>query len=214
MVKLKICGLTRRVDYRRVCELGVDFAGFVFYPPSPRYVPPAEVGGIAGGYQGNRPGRVGVFVNEAIPRVREIYHRCRLDIVQLHGDESPGYCSQLNLPCWKVLRPGSHPGWQNGIREYPCQALLLDSYHPGLRGGTGIALDPGVLAEVLEKGETVVVAGGVSCRNLPAVCRLKPWGVDVSSSVESSPGIKDHRKLTRLAEKWRRIRREGIHGGR
>jgi len=205
MVKVKVCGLTNPADYRRVSALGVDFTGFVFYPPSPRYVSPRVVRRILGRRKERKARAVGVFVNERPEVVRQVFRYCRLDIVQLHGEESIQYCRELGLPCWKVFRVGPGAGVPPGFWEYPCEAFLLDRFDPGRRGGTGIRIDPDIARRAIDDGRRVILAGGISPANIEEICRLRPYGVDVNSGVESAPGSKDPVLIEALLTRIRKI---------
>lgn len=209
MVKLKICGLTRREDYQAVCRFGAHYAGFIFFSASPRGVSPRQVRSITASRPAGSPLRhVGVFVNESISRVKRIFHHCRLDGVQLHGEEDEAYCRQLGLPCWKVLRvgPGREPAaWG----EKGCGGVLIDTYRPRLRGGTGESVDLEQVRRMIARYSRVMVAGGVSMQNIDDITGCRPWGVDVNSSIEVVPGRKDHRKLEEICKRIKEINRAG-----
>ncbi|MBS1858289.1 MAG: phosphoribosylanthranilate isomerase, partial [Acidobacteria bacterium] len=135
--------------------------------------------------------RVGVFVNESPARIREIAAIAALDVAQLHGDESPaGYPSGLAV--WKAARVGEGFTFAP-YEDAPVEALLLDGPAAELYGGAGIAFDWTLAART---GKRIVVAGGLDASNVARAIELaKPWGVDACSRIESSPGIKDHRKM-------------------
>lgn len=194
MAKVKICGLTRREDLALAGDLGADYAGFIFVPSSPRYVRPDDAAALAASVRTPRTARVGVFVDERPEKVRDIFRLCQLDVVQLHGDESPEYCRSLELPYWKALRP-QHAADLERMEDYPEAVILLDAFVPGIHGGTGRPPAPGILEAAGKTGRRIVVAGGVSPENLESVLALRPWGLDVNSAIEERPGIKRAERL-------------------
>jgi len=132
---------------------------------------------------------VGVFVNERIDVVAETMRACRLDVAQLHGDESPGYCRQLGGRIVKAFRVG--PGRERPLADYDVSAFLLDTYVPGDPGGTGTRFDWNLAREARQHGP-VILAGGLTPENVAEAIRVaQPYAVDVSSGVEQAPGVKD-----------------------
>lgn len=205
MVRVKICGITNVGDALAAAEAGADFLGFIFYPPSARYVTPEQAGVVIAalrlweGETGRQhPTRtVGVFVDEELDRVREAIRECHLDYAQLHGEEPPEYVAALGQQAIKALRVRSAADVAR-LEAYEAAAYLLDAYHPTKSGGTGQAWDWG-LATAAKKYGPVIVAGGLTPANVAgAVRRVRPYGVDVSSGVESSPGRKDIAKVRRF----------------
>lgn len=204
MVEIKICGLTRREDLALAGELGADYAGFVFVPSSPRSLRPQDAAVLAASVRTPGTARVGVFVNEKPEKVRDIFRLCRLDAVQLHGDESPGYCRSLKLPYWKALRPKSIRDLER-MGDYPEAVILLDAFVPGIRGGTGRPIEPGILATALKSGRRIIVAGGVSPEGLEFILALRPGGLDVNSAIEDRPGIKNGERMRLFFERKKEI---------
>jgi phosphoribosylanthranilate isomerase len=202
MVKVKVCGLTNLEDLRLVEELGSDFAGFVFHRPSPRFVEPRLVKDLIG-QSSRKTAHVGVFVNERIDTVRRIYAECRLDIVQLHGDESPEYGAALGLPFWKALRIRDISSLGE-LERYGPGVFLLEAFVPGAYGGTGHSLDQEIVRRAVAAGATIVLAGGISTENLAAAVALRPWAVDLSSSLEEYPGKKSAEKVRCFFSAWRK----------
>lgn len=198
MTKIKICGITNQKDYDDVISLGADFAGFVFYPRSPRYIAPEEAGKITSNLKGDCK-RVGVFVNEEPERIKEIYKTADLDIVQLHGDETRDYCVNLKLPLWKAVRVKDEYSL-NSVDEYVCDVVLLDSYSNKHYGGTGKVIEFEKIKDISKFNKKIIIAGGVSSENLAEFLQLGVYGVDISSSIESQPGIKDIQKMKRIFE--------------
>ena len=205
MVRVKICGITNVEDALAAAEAGADFLGFIFYPPSPRYVTPEQAGEIIAalrrleGETGRQhPTRaVGVFVDEELDRVRETIRECDLDYAQLHGEEPPEVVAALGQRVIKALRVRSAADVER-LGAYRAAAYLLDAYHPTMQGGTGQAWD-WELATAAKQYGPVILAGGLNPDNVAgAVRRVRPYGVDVSSGVESSPGRKDIAKVRRF----------------
>ncbi len=197
MAKVKICGLTNFADLRTAVELGADFAGFVFYPGSPRAVTPAAVGDIV--RRARRELRpevryVGVFVDERPEVVRHTMDGCGLDLAQLHGGETPEYCRSLDLPYWKAVRVQDGSSLPD-LDAYGGEAVLLDAFSAGAFGGTGRRFPPELARPAMTPGRKVILAGGISAANLSDVLALRPWAIDVSSSLEARPGRKSGRKM-------------------
>jgi phosphoribosylanthranilate isomerase len=195
---VKICGITRRADAMHAAAEGATALGFVFWPRSPRCVSPERAGEIVAALPAG-VARVGVFVNERVDRIHEVVARARLTMVQLHGDESPEQTAALECP---VVRSVTLEGAAKAHTTWPAQTLfLLDAVDPERRGGTGMRIDWRRAAGVAG-GRRVILAGGLTPDNVAeAVAMVRPFGVDVSSGVEASPGVKDADKVTRfLAE--------------
>jgi phosphoribosylanthranilate isomerase len=192
---LKICGITNQVDATAAMDGGATALGFNFCPGSPRYLAPEEAAGIvtAGGVR-----RVGIFVNETGERVEEIARTARLDVAQLHGDETPAdYPNLPVLTVWKALRPDDsfHIA---AYRDLPVEALLLDGPAGSLYGGAGRSFDWRLVGETDRK---IVLAGGLDAANVAAAIEIvRPWGVDACSRIESAPGKKDHRKMNQFLQ--------------
>lgn len=192
-MKIKICGLKEVNHAVKAAELGADFLGFVF-AESPRRVTPEQASLITCQLP---PGvkKVGVFVNEKPEIVNEITGFCGLDLVQLHGSESPAYCKQVCVPVIKAFRVKN----ANFLREMELyrdsvEMFLLDTYIPGVAGGTGKAFD-WKLATAASGSEKIILAGGLNPENIASACRIaKPFAVDVSGGVETE-GVKDIVKI-------------------
>jgi phosphoribosylanthranilate isomerase len=191
-VRVKICGITSAADAHRAVEYGADALGFVFHPDSPRRVSVAMARQIVASLPPFVTA-VGVFVNETIDRVRQIRTEAGLDLVQLHGDESPETVSALGPSVIKAIRIQGIESFARLV-EYAPRAFLLDAHSDAAYGGTGLQFDWD-LAQWVED-IPVILAGGLTPGNVAeAVRRVHPFGVDVSSGVEAEPGIKDPQKL-------------------
>ena len=185
---VKICGITNSEDAAAAIDGGATAMGFNFWPRSPRYLAPeraAEIATPAGVL------RVGVFVNETRERVAEIARIARLDVAQLHGEETPAdYPAAIAV--WKAARVSQ--GFDIGaLRDCPAQALLLDGPAAELYGGAGRTFDWKLAASA---AKPIVLAGGLDATNVAAAIALaRPWGVDACSRIEREPGKKDHRMM-------------------
>ncbi len=195
-MKVKVCGITSYEDASLALDLGVDALGFNFFPRSLRYVDPADARRIIRRLPPLTV-TVGLFVNVAVAReVDESARWAGVQVLQLHGDESADYCRALSdWPLIKVLRLGKDP-IREDLSEYPARAFLLDTRDDRHYGGTGRTFDWS-LAENISSRYPVILAGGLGPENVGAAIRMvKPYGVDVCSGVEESPGRKHPGKLS------------------
>ncbi|HEX9284804.1 MAG TPA: phosphoribosylanthranilate isomerase [Nitrospirales bacterium] len=193
MVKVKICGNTNLDDTMAAVQAGADAVGFVFYKKSPRAVEPKMAAEIIS----RLPPfvvPVGVFVNEELGTVRRILKDCNIPLAQLHGDESPQYCAELGRSVIKAIRVRDR-GDLERMTSYQVAGFVLDALVEGVPGGTGVTIDWDLAGEAQVVGP-IILAGGLTPDNvLEAVRQARPYGVDVSSGVEASPGRKDHAKV-------------------
>lgn len=189
MIRVKICGITNLRDALLAVDSGADALGFVFYEESPRRVTPEATAAIVA----ELPpfvSKVGVFVNSPLETVERIMSYCRLDLAQLHGAETPAFCRALFPKVIKAFRVSGRQGLGE-VADYSASAYLLDAYDPEAVGGTGKTFD-WELARTVSAAHRVILAGGLTPANVgQAVALVKPYGVDVSTGVESSPGKKD-----------------------
>ena len=192
-VKVKICGMTNLKDVKVAVDGGVDAVGFIFYKKSPRSVTMQAVREIVL----ELPpfvDSVGVFVNETAEQINKISDHCKLDRVQLHGDESPAFCKKIRRRVIKVIRVKDIQSLKK-LSDYPVSSFLLDTFSEDQYGGTGKVFDWN-LAFPAKKYGPIILAGGLTPINVrQAIQRIQPYGVDVCSGVESQPGIKDHKKM-------------------
>ncbi len=193
-VKVKICGITALSDALCAAEAGADALGFVFYDRSPRYVPIAAAAAII---RQLPPWilKVGVFVNAPEDLVVQAARECGLTLLQFHGEEPPEYCLQFGLMSMKAFRVHTADSLEV-LPTYLTDAWLLDAYVAGQPGGTGAVFDWDLATQARALGRPIFLAGGLTPENVSeAVRRVRPFGVDVSSGVEASPGRKDHDKV-------------------
>jgi len=195
---IKICGITRLEDARHAAACGADALGFIFCRPSPRYISPAAAAAIIAALPA-RVCRIGVFVNEEAAVVKETMAVCGLDMVQLHGDESPAYCRGIagREILIKALPLATAADLQRAAR-YPAAAILVDARDGGRYGGTGKPAS-WELAARLGKTGPVILAGGLNGENIRAALRtVGPRAVDINSGVETAPGQKDPGKVAEI----------------
>ncbi|HEY5532997.1 MAG TPA: phosphoribosylanthranilate isomerase [Candidatus Anoxymicrobiaceae bacterium] len=196
---IKICGITRLEDAISAARFGADAVGFVF-ADSPRRVRP-EVARRISREMPRGPSRVGVFVDSPPDLVRGIVEYCELDLVQLHGAEDAGYCETLGELAIKAVRVKDRSDILR-VRDYSCPALLLDGYYTSVTGGR--SRDWTMLKVVKPHGH-LIIAGGLDPGNVAgAIKDLHPYGVDVSSGVESAPGVKDPVLMYKFIESARK----------
>ncbi len=191
---VKVCGITSPADALSAANAGATAIGMIFFGRSPRFVRLNEAAVIAAVVPAG-VAKVGVFVNETAERILSVVEAARLDVVQLHGDETPGFCGQLSdLRMWKALNVGEDFDPQV-LRTYPCEAFLLDAPAGESYGGVGRTF-PWTSAEAAKRYGKIIVAGGLAADNVgEAIAQVDPWGVDASSRLESRPGVKDPAKV-------------------
>jgi phosphoribosylanthranilate isomerase len=196
MTKVKICGITSLEDALMAVEGGADALGFVFFEKSPRHIDPEQAARIIAEIPPFVQ-VVGLFVNAELDFVNQTADSCRLDIVQLHGDETPSYCDLVRRRVMKAFRVRGMESLA-AMAQYKVSAFLLDAYSPNSYGGTGACFDWD--CAIAAKGRVpIILAGGLDPDNVAsAVAKVAPYGVDVSSGVESSPGRKDPEKVRRF----------------
>ena len=191
--RVKICGITRPGDARAAADAGADAIGFVFYPPSPRYLSVERAVEIRDGLPAFVQ-TVALFVNADAAQIAQVIGRMHPAMLQFHGDETPEFCGQFGLPYVKACRV--RPGIDALAYLQPygrAAAWLLDSFVPEY-GGVGEAFDWSLAPP--ERGRPLILSGGLESGNVGRAIRaVRPWGVDVSSGVESAKGIKDAAKM-------------------
>ncbi|MBI4308928.1 MAG: phosphoribosylanthranilate isomerase [Candidatus Omnitrophica bacterium] len=197
MVRIKICGITNEADALKAAKLGAWALGFIFYKKSPRFVSPFKARKIIDALPPFIT-PVGVFVNHNLGAMRDIINHCGLRAAQLHGDEDHHFCHRLrryNVKIIKAFRVGENFGPKD-IGPFKADAYLFDTADKGVYGGTGKAFDWTVLQAVKSLNVPMILSGGLNNQNvIDPVNALKPYAVDVNSSVEESPGKKDARKM-------------------
>lgn len=192
--RVKICGITNLDEARVAVDAGAEALGFNFYAKSPRCLTVTRAAEIS------RPLpaftlRVGVFVNAPEELVVRAIQECGLGMLQFHGEETPEFCTQFGLMSMKAFRIRDAESLKE-LAKYSTDAYLLDAWAPEIRGGTGEKFNWELAKEAQKLGKPIFLAGGLTPDNVAdAVRTVRPFGVDVSSGVESSPGKKDHEKM-------------------
>ena len=228
MTKVKICGLTNETDARHALLSGADFLGFIFYPPSPRAASVDDVRILIRNLQNtadtgplfagdNRPLLIGVFVNETLAAIEATLSYCGLDLAQLSGEEASENVvsaeSMLRGRAYKSVQPQTAEQARISTINYSAPTpenaptLMLDAYHPALRGGTGKTADWQLAAKVVPLTPRLMLAGGLNPANVAEAVRVvRPFAVDVASGVEASPGIKDPDKVRQFIAVVRQVK--------
>lgn len=204
--RIKFCGLTRAGDVRLACELGVDAAGFVFAANSPRRLQAQEARALR---QALAPlcDAVALFRDNSVDEIRDVVRHVRPTLLQFHGDEDDAFCRSFGVPYVKAVAMGGAAGPVDARElqmRYPgASAFLFDAHVVGGEGGTGARFDWSLMPTGL--GKPFIVAGGLTPANVvDAITQTLPWGVDVSSGIESAPGVKDGESMRKFVEAVRR----------
>ena len=203
-IAIKICGVTNYEDASAAVRLGVNALGFIF-APSQRQITPQKAHDIIDTIPPFVK-TVGVFVNEGHTTIREVKHYCGFDLVQLHGDESPGFCHALMPYTIKAFRIKDESSLHS-IQAYhgKVRALLLDTYSKDKAGGTGKTFDWKLALKIKKLGIPIILSGGLGPSNIDvAISAVRPYAVDVNSGVEERTGKKSHILIKELMEKVNR----------
>jgi phosphoribosylanthranilate isomerase len=202
-VKVKICGITNINDAQIAVNNGADALGFIFYKKSKRYIDPA----IAKDIIFQLPVfviKVGVFVNETAETINKIGKLAGLNAVQLHGDERLEIIDEISLPVLKAFRVNNNFDYTL-LNKYKQCSFLLDTYSNEEYGGTGETFEWNSIPDDLKT--KIILAGGISIENIEDISKnISPQAIDVSSSIEDSPGKKNHNKLINLLKKVNDLR--------
>ena len=200
--KVKICGLTSLEQALSCVELGADWIGLNCWSGSSRYIPPEEVREIVSALPESVT-TVGIFVNESPDSLEKIMSETRLDLAQLHGDESLELTTKLSVPFFKAFRVSPEFRLEQ-IQKFGKEYFLLDAFSKNHYGGSGQKLDWDLASAASGLGK-LILAGGLTPENVAeAVKIVQPWGVDVCSGVESEPGIKDLRLVKKFIQNVRK----------
>ena len=200
MTIIKICGIKTLTDALAAIDAGADYLGFNFYPKGVRFIEKETCAEITSVLRRKHPHikLVGVFVNSSVDEIKDIMKTCSLDLAQLHGDETVEILNQLDDKAFKAFR--GIPESVNGFVREDAPALLIDASVKGVYGGSGVTADWDGAAELAKK-YPLLLAGGLTPENVAAaVRRVKPWGVDVASGVESAPSRKDAGKMSEFVK--------------
>jgi len=207
-VRIKFCGITRSEDALAAAECGADAIGLIFAEGSPRQLDTATAAAIAAAVP-VFVSRVALFRDASPERVREVIHSVAIELLQFHGEESPDYCAQFNRP-WLKAVPMGRLADSYAVRDYlrlhsAAAGFVFDSHGGTSSGGSGRQFDWSRLAELAPR--CLILAGGLGPENVrAAIEQVRPWAVDVSSGIESAPGMKDHAKMRVFANEVHRAR--------
>ena len=203
--RVKICGITRPEDALTAVKAGADAIGLVFYGPSPRCVSLEQAQAIA---QVIPPfvTITALFVDPTAEEVQKILDSVRIDLIQFHGDENEHFCEQFNTPYIKAIRVrNTQDVVANSLRFPSALAFLLDSFKPGVPGGTGETFDWSLIPQ--ESQKPIILAGGLTAENIAtAIQQVTPFAVDVSGGVEATKGIKDASKIQEFMNEVYRVK--------
>ena len=198
--RIKICGITRESDLQFAAESGADAVGLVFQPQSPRCLNIRQAQALVK----DKPPFVSVVALFADPEekdVRQVLEAVKIDYLQFHGSESEDFCTAFNIPYLKAVPMGSLQDSDTYIGPYvdTASGIVLDSHQIGQCGGTGKVFD---WSKINTRCDIpIILAGGLKPENVgDSIMRLRPYGVDVSSGVEATPGIKDHERLQKFIQ--------------
>ncbi len=192
--RIKICGITSVADGQAAAEAGADMIGLMFYEKSPRHVSLSVATEISRSLSPFVV-KVGVFANPSEDLVLRAISECGVTMLQFHGDEPPAFCTRFGVMSMKAFRIKNAESLA-ALPLYATDAYLLDAYSPEALGGTGEKFNWELAIEAQKLGKPIFLAGGLTPENVAdAVRRVQPFGVDVSSGVESAPGKKDHTKV-------------------
>jgi len=195
MVKVKICGITNLEDARVSVAAGCDALGFLFYKKSPRYISVQKAKEIIKDIPKNII-KIGVFVNATEKNIKEVAKECGLDILQFHGNESPEFCKKFKrYKIIKVFRIKNRSSLRD-VLKYKVFAYLFDTYSSSKLGGTGKKFTWELLDQLGDLKQSIFLSGGLNAKNVQAAIKaVHPQWVDASSSLESLPGKKDHKRV-------------------
>lgn len=202
--RIKICGMTRVEDAMAAAQLGVDAIGLVFYEKSPRHLSLSQAQQISLALPAFVT-RVALFLNPQESLVKQVMAEVNIDLLQFHGNETAEFCESFGRPYIKALGVANCDDLDALCQPYQnASGLLLDSHAQGASGGTGEAFDWSTIPQQLR--QRIILAGGLNPDNVAAaVEQIKPYGVDLSSGVESAPGLKDIELMRRLVQQVKRI---------
>lgn len=203
MVRIKICGITRIEDALAAADAGADAIGLVFHAASPRAVSAEQAATIVRALPPFITS-VGLFVDASEQQINEVLSQVPLDLLQFHGDEPDAFCQRFGRPYLKALRVRSGDDLDALAANWPgASGILLDSYKPGVPGGTGETFDWSLIPA--QRDWSLVLAGGLNAANVrQAIGLTTPWAVDISGGVEASKGIKDASKINAFIQEVKR----------
>jgi phosphoribosylanthranilate isomerase len=205
--RVKFCGITRPEDAQAAVALGVDAIGLVFVPRSRRCVDIQLAGDVVAAI-GPLVSVIGLFMDAEAVEVAAVLDAVPLDALQFHGGEAPEYCRQFKRPYIKALAMGDGVDVSNAASRYAgARGVLLDAHRSGEQGGSGLSFDWSTIPDTL--AGRIILAGGLSPDNVgAAIAQVRPYAVDVSSGIESAPGIKCPRRMQQFMNEVERASRQ------
>ena len=200
-MRVKVCGITNKIDAENAIHLGADAIGFIFYEKSSRYISFDDVEDMMSSIPPFVT-TVGVFVNESVDVINEVVKRCRLDRVQLHGDEDVDTCLKIHTPIIKAIRvSGVDDVYEIAKYQGLVSGVLLDTKVDDSYGGTGKTFDWGLAIGAQDYDVPVILSGGLNQENIHKALQIvNPNSIDISSGIESEPGKKDYNKMKDFIE--------------
>jgi phosphoribosylanthranilate isomerase len=199
MIPIKICGINNIESLNIVLKFRVFAIGFIFFNKSPRNIEPIDAIKLAEQIPSHIK-KVGVFVNEKVEKVKYICKQVKLDFIQLHGNEDQVYINNFSIPVIKAIRVKNDFTIQN-LNKYKVHSFLLDTFQPGIFGGTGEAFNWDLIQHI-NSPTPIILSGGINPENIiKAIDTVKPSAVDINSGVEKCPGEKDELKISTLFSK-------------
>ncbi|MCM8817774.1 MAG: phosphoribosylanthranilate isomerase [Candidatus Omnitrophica bacterium] len=202
-MKIKICGITRKSDAILCESVGVDFLGFNFFTFSKRFIQPENAREIIGSLKKAKP--VGVFVEPDIDYIRSVVERCNLMGIQIHGSESTSFCNELKkmFPGFIIIQAiRIKDKLPDNLSSFKCDYFLFDSFSTNMPGGTGKTFNWEILELIKPLAHKSFIAGGITLENIDKLLSvITPFGIDVATGVEKSPGVKDPEKIKKMVEK-------------
>jgi phosphoribosylanthranilate isomerase len=200
-MRVKICGVKTPEDALMAAKLGAWAIGFNFYPKSPRHIEPTAARAVIARLPAS-VAKIGLFVNTKVEHIQKVQMMCKLDLIQLSGNESLDYCKELGgRRIIKAFRPDKFEDLPDPEELFFLGAVLIDAPKgsDGLYGGTGRLACREFCKPLQDAGVRVILAGGITPENVRAICdEVHPWAIDVASGVESAPGVKDPAKMKAL----------------
>jgi len=196
MIPFKICGITNIKDALAAIENKASAIGFIFVKNSPREIS-FETATEISKKIGDKISKIGIFVNQEKKIIKKAIKSIPLNMIQLHGDENPLFCSSFSIPVIKAIQIKNNESI-NKVKEYNVDAILFDTYKKNVRGGTGSSFDWNILSNQ-KYDKPIILSGGLNTKNvLEAINTINPNAIDVNSGVEVSPGIKSHSKVKKF----------------
>ena len=201
--EVKICGITNFDDAELAVTAGANYLGLNFFPDSARFLELNQATLLVEKIKTNFPevGLVGVFVDELAEKIQQTTEICELDILQFHGNESPEFCAQFDLPIWKAFRVRNENSFEDLQQFLHLDGIVLDAFKKGHFGGTGQTFDWQMIHKIRDELPNFILAGGLNPKNIrKAVEQLQPNIVDLASGVElaNDPRKKDPEKIQAL----------------